>query len=68
MYGARIYNQKHKNNIHDIYGCVSSGTDWQFMKLEGQTIWKDTETYTLSNLPELLGVWQIVIDFFRDKV
>jgi hypothetical protein len=68
MYGARVYNQKKKNNIHDIYGCVSSGTDWLFMKLEGQTIWKDTKTYTLSNLPELLGVWQIVIDFFRDKV
>jgi hypothetical protein len=68
MYGARVFNQKKKNNIFDIYGCVSSGTDWQFMKLEGQTIWKDTKTYTLSNLPELLGVWQIVIDFFRDKV
>jgi hypothetical protein len=68
MYGARVYNQKKHNNIYDIYGCVSSGTDWQFMKLEGQTIWKDTEIYTLSNLPELLGVWQIVIDFFRDKV
>ncbi len=68
MYGARVYNQKKKNNIFDIYGCVSTGTDWQFMKLEGQTIWKDTKTYTLSNLPELLGVWQIVIDFFRDKV
>jgi hypothetical protein len=68
MYGARVYNQKHKNNIHDIYGCVSTGTDWQFMQLEGQTIWKDKNIYTLSNLPELLGVWQIVIDFFRDKV
>jgi hypothetical protein len=68
MYGARVYNQKHKNKIFDIYGCVSSGVEWQFMKLEGQMIWKDTETYTLSNLPELLGVWQVVIDFFRDKV
>jgi hypothetical protein len=68
MYGARVFNQKKKNNIHDTYGCVSTGVEWQFMKLEGQTIWKDTKIYTLSNLPELLGVWQIVIDFFRDKV
>lgn len=68
MYGARVYNQNRKNKITDIYGCISSGTDWQFMKLEGQIIWKDTKIYTLSNLPELLGVWQIVIDFFRDKV
>lgn len=67
MYGARVFNQKHKNNIETIYGCVSTGTEWQFMKLEGQTIWKDTKIYTLSNLPELLGVWQIVIDFFKDK-
>ncbi len=43
MYGARIFNQKKKNNIHDIYGCVSIGVEWQFMKLEGQTIWKDTK-------------------------
>ena len=67
MYGARVFNQRKKNNIVDIYGCISTGTDWQFMKLEGQTIWKDMKIYTLSNLPELLGVWQIMIDFFKPK-
>jgi len=67
MYGARVFNQKHKKNIETIYGCISTGTEWQFMKLEEQTIWKDTQIYSLANLPELLGVWQIVIDFFKDK-
>ncbi len=67
MYGARVFNQKKENKIIDIYGCVSTGIEWQFMKLEGQTIWKDMRIYTLSNLPELLGVWQIVIDFFKPK-
>lgn len=67
MYGSRVFNQRTKKPILDIFGCISTGIDWQFMKLEGQTIWKDTKIYTLSNLPELLGVWQIVIDFFRKK-
>ncbi len=67
MYGARVFNQKKENKIIDIYGCVSTGIEWQFMKLEGQTIWKDMKIYTLSNLPELLGVWQIMIDFFKPK-
>ena len=67
MYGARVFNQKHKKNIETIYGCISTGTEWQFMHLEGQTIWKDTKIYSLANLPELLGVWQLVINFLRIK-
>ena len=67
MYGARVFNQKNHSPIVDIFGCVTSGVEWRFMKLEGQTIWKDTQIYSLANLPELLGVWQIVIDFFKDN-
>lgn len=65
MYGARVFNQKHNTPITDIYGCITSGTDWQFMKLEGQAIWRDTEIYSIVSLPQLPGAWQIVIDFFR---
>src|SRR3990172_5913379 len=34
MLGAKIFNQNEKNEIDIIYGCVTTGEDWQFMRLE----------------------------------
>lgn len=65
MLGARIYNQKRKTNIETIYGCVTTGTDWQFMLLEGNKIYVDTDIYFINNIPLLLGVLQTIIGFYR---
>lgn len=65
MLGARIYNQKDNNPTETIYGCVSTGTDWKFMLLEGNTTYVDTDLYFINNIPLLLGVLQTIIDFYK---
>lgn len=35
MLGARIYNEKDQSPVPVIYGCVTTGENWQFLKLEG---------------------------------
>lgn len=35
LLGARIYNEKDGTPIPVIYGCVTTGESWQFLKLEG---------------------------------
>lgn len=65
MLGARIYNQKNNANIETIYGCVTTGRDWQFMLLEGNMVYVDTDTYFINNIPLLLGVLQTIVDFYQ---
>jgi hypothetical protein len=65
MVGAQIVNEKEGKAQPFIYGCVTTGNDWKFLKLEGHTIFTDTETYYLKDVPLILGVFQSLIeDFF----
>ncbi|MDM8560166.1 hypothetical protein [Candidatus Parabeggiatoa sp. HSG14] len=63
MMGARIFNQSENQPIETIFGCVTNGEVWQFLKLENQTILIDAKKYFLDNLAQILGVLQVIIDF-----
>ena len=65
MLGAIIYNQKDGKNIETVFGCITTGIDWQLLKLENDTIIIDINLFSIKNLPELLGVLQSVIDFYE---
>jgi glycerophosphoryl diester phosphodiesterase len=65
MIGAKIFNDKRNKNIPIIYGCVTTGKEWRFLRLEKDIIYIDNQSYYLENLPELLGVFQVIIDEFK---
>ena len=65
MYAARIFNERAGNNINTIYGAVTNGIAWQFLKLEGQTLFIDSQRYGTANLPQLLGAIQKVYNFYK---
>jgi len=65
MLGAQKYNEK-KGNSPIVYGCVTTGDDWIFMRLDKQ-IEIDTRKYYLGNLAELLGVFQHIIQQFKNN-
>jgi len=66
MIGAQKYNEKKHQSTKMLYGCVTTGDDWLFMKLNNN-LEIDTKKYYLGNLPELLGVFQSIIDTFRNN-
>ncbi len=66
MMGARVFNQKHNCPYETIYGCITNGSDWLFLKLEGNVLFVDTDKYVTRNLSELLGILQNIIDFYKD--
>ncbi len=68
MLGARIYNQDYGSKLDKIYGCVTTGDDWVFMKLEGDTITVDINKYYLGKIEELLGVFQKIIDYYKHQL
>ncbi|MGD1703931.1 hypothetical protein [Dapis sp. BLCC M229] len=56
MVAAQIFNQDKGKEIPKIYGVVTTGTAWQFLELEAQTIIIDLEEYSVYNLPKILGI------------
>lgn len=64
MYAAHLMNEKHQEFIPIIYGAVTNGYEWLFLQLEKNQAIIDINRYSLKNLPELLGVWQLMINRF----
>lgn len=65
MIGAKKYNEKRGNKAADtIYGCVTTGDNWFFMRLTDK-IEIDDEKYYLGNLNQLLGIFQQILDSFK---
>ncbi len=65
MYAARVFNERKESPIKIIYGAVTNGFTWQFLKLENQTLFIDSQRYGTANLPQLLGAIQKVYDFYK---
>lgn len=66
MYAARIFNQQAGEPYETIYGAVTNAYDWVFMKLDGDTVFIDKERYFLNDLPKILGIFQYIIDQYKD--
>ena len=56
MVAAQRFNAEHGNSIPRVYGAITSGTDWLFLKLEGKTLHIDMRIYTLERCDRLLGI------------
>ena len=64
MLGAVIFNQNHETTTPCIYGCVTTGDDWHFIKLENNLILIDDKRYYLDNVERLLGIFQHIINTY----
>jgi hypothetical protein len=62
MVAAQLFNQQHQQPIKRIYGAVTIGTIWQFMRLEGQTVAVDLKEYYIRDLDQILGILLSAID------
>ncbi|MFE1746336.1 hypothetical protein [Coleofasciculus sp. H7-2] len=64
MVAAQLFNQRNGDAIESIYGAVTTGTDWKFLKLTNKTIWIDKRDYFINEVSHLLG---ILITPFKDS-
>jgi transketolase C-terminal domain/subunit len=55
MLAAQRFNEKN-DNVNTIYGCVTTGNLWKFLKLEEQTITIGLREYPLPPIEEILGI------------
>ena len=61
MVAARIFNERSGNEVEAIYGVVTTGSIWQFLKLQGQEIEIDLSEYYLKDVNKILGILAIGI-------
>ncbi len=56
MVAAQRFNAEHGNDIPCVYGATTSGIDWLFLKLAGQTLHMDMAIYQLAQCEKILGI------------
>jgi hypothetical protein len=56
MVAAQIFNQRNGEAIECIYGAVTTGTDWKFLKLIDKNIWIDKRDYFINEVSQILGI------------
>ncbi len=61
MVAAEKFNTENNTDIKTVYGCVTSGTLWRFLKLEGKVVTIDLADYPLEPIDRLLAmlVWMV---------
>ncbi len=62
MIAAQRFNAERENSIPYIYGTTTSGTDWLFLKLEGQKLHIDMAVYTIAQCDKILGILASMVD------
>jgi hypothetical protein len=56
MVGAQIFNRRSGIVREAIYGAVTSGTNWRFLKLVGNRAWVDDREYFINEVDQILGI------------
>jgi hypothetical protein len=56
MVAARIFNEREKSGPRIIYGIVTSGSVWRFLKLQNAVVLIDRPEYYLGQVGQILGI------------
>lgn len=56
MYAARLYNEREEIYLPCLYGVVTTGDEWKFLKLEQDRVYIDRLSYYLSDLAKVIGI------------
>ena len=62
MVAATIFNRQEKQPIVKIYGAVTSGTAWQFLRLTGNDAEIDLKEYFIDNPQKIVGILSAMIE------
>jgi hypothetical protein len=56
MVAIRLFNEREGTPIPAVFGCVTSGSNWRFLKLEGPALFIDQPEYYLRDAARILGI------------
>ncbi len=56
MLAAQLFNQQEGNDIKTVYGAVTTGDLWKFLKLSGSDVFIDLNNYYIREIDKILGI------------
>ena len=56
MLAAQLFNQRQGESVETIWGVVTTGTDWKFLKLVHQSAFIDPIDYSIKQVEKILGI------------
>ena len=56
MRASQIFNGRRENQIETIYGVITTGNNWKFLKLQNQTVYIDFDEYHIKELNKIMGI------------
>ena len=56
LVAVRLFNESEGRVLPVHFGCVTTGQDWKFLRLEGSVLTIDVRIYPLDQLPVILGI------------
>ncbi len=62
MIAAQKFNTSKGNEISVMYGSVTNGRSWQFLKLEGKNVTIDSHQYYVTPVERILGILKWMAD------
>lgn len=68
MVGAQVFNQQEGNGLETIFGCVTTGESWQFLRLESDLVLIDSARYYIDRVDMILGVFQAIITHYTPSL
>ena len=65
MVAAQLFNEREQNSMPAVFGCVTTGVVWRFLKLEQNNLIVHADVYYLDNVPLILGALQTIINLYK---
>jgi hypothetical protein len=62
MYAAWLCNERAGTPARIIYGVVSTGAAWKFLRLRGDVVNMDVPEYFIDNLPKIMGILRQIVE------
>lgn len=56
MVAIQLFNERDGTPVPEVFGCVTSGTNWRFLKLKESKLFIDKPEYYLCDVAKILGI------------
>jgi len=57
MVASKIFNeQENDESVKRVYGVVTTGTTWKFLKMDGSNAYIDLDDYSIENPDKIIGI------------
>lgn len=62
MVASKIFNEKENNAVNNIYGVVTTGSAWKFIKLTNNTAFVDKKEYHIEFIDKIMSILAAMVN------